>query len=121
MAGGSGNSEPPAGRGFGGKAASLAPPVVEVGGKTWDSSKEANGPTPQIQIQFRADKSQPAATHGYATGYELKLGVGEPRDGKLRGEISLKVPEPDDVSISGPFTLDLAKPRPPSEEQPPAN
>jgi len=93
--------------------------VQKLAGKSWDSSKEASGPMPQVH--FRADKNQPAATHGYATGYELKLELGEERDGKIEGQISLKLPEPDDVTLTGPFTLDLTTPRPPSAEPPDAN
>jgi hypothetical protein len=95
--------------------------MQKLAGKSWDSSKEASGPMPQVQVHFRADKNQPAATHGYATGYELKLEFGEERDGKIQGQISLKLPEPDDVTVTGPFTLDSVKLKPPSAESPDAN
>lgn len=95
--------------------------VQKLAGKSWDSGKEASGPMPQVQVHFRSDRSQPAATHGYATGYELKLEFGEERDGKIEGQISLKLPEPDDVTVTGPFTLDSVNLKPPSAESPDAN
>lgn len=75
-----------------------------VAGRTWTISSDMKGPTvPQVVKRWKPNPKFAPQTKPFATGYAMKLELGEMTDGEITGRIFLALPDPEKSVVAGIF------------------
>ncbi len=75
-----------------------------LAGSTWAISSDMKGPTvPQVVKRWKPNPKFAPQSRPFATGYTMKLELGEMIDGELTGKIFLALPDPEKSVVAGIF------------------
>lgn len=76
----------------------------QVAGSTWSISSDMKGPTvPQVVKRWKPNPKFAPQSKPFATGYTMKLELGEMTDGEISGKIFLALPDPEKSVVAGLF------------------
>ncbi len=76
----------------------------KLSGHTWAISKEMKGAgVPQVIKRWKANPGLPLVVKPFASGYAMKLELGEGADGAISGKIFVALPDPEQSVVAGVF------------------